>query len=87
MWWRLGNLELELFFSHFSTLQATHMGWQFISAEHPIKMSGMPSHLCYIPEMSNQSWAFQKVALATASLPGNSYFEIRILKNPDPFSP
>ncbi|CAK9082012.1 unnamed protein product [Durusdinium trenchii] len=35
-------------------VEATHMGWQIISAEHPIKMSG------------------------------NSYFEIRILKNPDP---
>lgn len=37
-----------------NTAEATHMGWQIISAEHPLKMSG------------------------------NSFFEIRILSNPDP---
>ncbi|CAJ1328596.1 unnamed protein product [Effrenium voratum] len=37
-----------------NVVEATHMGWQIISAEHPLKMSG------------------------------NSFFEIRILRNPDP---
>eukprot|EP00434_Breviolum_minutum_P035420 symbB.v1.2.031356.t1/scaffold3632.1/size52985/6 len=37
-----------------NTAEATHMGWQVVSAEHPLKMSG------------------------------NSFFEIRILRNPDP---
>mmetsp|Transcript_38961 Transcript_38961/g.72471 ORF Transcript_38961/g.72471 Transcript_38961/m.72471 type:complete len:395 (+) Transcript_38961:77-1261(+) len=37
-----------------NTVEATHAGWQVISAEHPLKMSG------------------------------NSFFEVRILKNPDP---
>lgn len=37
-----------------NVVEATHAGWQVISAEHPLKMSG------------------------------NSFFEVRILKNPDP---
>ena len=53
--------------------QATHAGWQLISAEHPLKMSGMG--------LLPHKWV---ASSEETGPPGNSFFEVRILKNPDP---
>lgn len=64
------------------------MGWQVVSAEHPLKMSGLDTlSPAAVSEPLDPFLRSSKKQSMCGSERGNSFFEIRILRNPDPTGP